>query len=141
MSGEQPYDFSQAKAAQREASTRQRAAEQFVIDSWKGYAEAERAYRAALAAKIVELKAGGMAVTACADVARGEPAVAALKHRRDIAEGVREAAGQAAWRASADRKAEQSFLEWSARKDIAETYQPPTHDDPRFAPVSGATHA
>ncbi len=134
----QPYDWAAAQAAQREASNRQRQAEQFVIDSWKSYAEAERAYRATLAAKILELKAGGMAVTACADVARGESAVAALKHRRDIAEGVREAAGQAAWRASADRKAEQSFLEWSLRRDLAEGYAPPQHDDPRFAAGSRA---
>ena len=132
MTASQPYDFAAAKDAQIIAAQRQRSAEQFVIDSWKQYAACERAYRSALAAKIVELKAGGMAVTACADVARGDHAVAALKHQRDISEGVREAANQAAWRASADRKAEQSFLEWSARVSIAETYNPPAHDDPRF---------
>jgi hypothetical protein len=121
----QPYDFPTAKAAQAHASERQRQSEQFVIDSWKRYAAAERAYREALSQRIVALKADGMAVTACADVARGEKAVAALKFNRDVAEGVREAAAQAAWRASADRKAEQSFLEWSMRRDLADGYRPP----------------
>jgi hypothetical protein len=37
---------------------------------------------------------------------------------------IREAAGQAAWRASADRKAEQTFLSWSMRRDLAEAYHP-----------------
>ena len=124
MTASQPYSFEQATAAQRAASDRQRQSEQFVIDSWKRYAEAERAYREALATRIVALKAEGTAVTACADIARGERSVAALKFARDVAEGVREAAGQAAWRASADRKAEQSFLEWSMRRDLAEAYHP-----------------
>lgn len=120
----QPYDWAAAQAAQAKASERQRQSEQFVIDSWKRYAEAERAYREALATRIVALKAEGTAVTACADIARGEKSVAALKHARDVAEGVREAAGQAAWRASADRRAEQSFLEWSLRRDLAEGFHP-----------------
>lgn len=61
-----------------------------------------------------------MAITACADVARGKPNVADLRYARDVAEGVREAASQAAWRASGDRKAEQTFLSWSMRRDLAE---------------------
>lgn len=128
----QPYDFATAKAAQDRASDRQRQSEVFVIDAWKRYAEAERAYREALSTRIVQLKAEGMAVTACGEVARGEKQVAALKFARDVAEGVREAAGQSAWRASADRKAEQSFLEWSLRRDLAEGYQAPTGDGPTF---------
>ena len=128
----QPYDFAQAQAASAAASNNQRRAEQFVIDSTRAYAEAERAYRKALASKIVELKAGGMAVTACGDVARGESAVADLKYRRDVAEGVKEAAVQSSWRASGDRKAEQTFCEWSMRRDLAEGYHAPTGDGPTF---------
>jgi hypothetical protein len=122
MTPTQPYDFATAQKAQERASDRQRQAEQFVIDAWKAYAEAERAYREALSTRIVQLKADGMAVTACGEVARGEKAIAALKVKRDIAEGVKEAAAQAAWRASADRKAQQTFLEWSMRRDLAEGF-------------------
>jgi hypothetical protein len=43
-------------------------------------------------------------VTLCGDLARGDSRVAGLKYERDVAEGVREAAGQAVWRATADRK-------------------------------------
>lgn len=114
----QPYDFQQAQAASKGAADDQRSSEQFVIDATRNYAEAERSYRKALASKIVELKAGGMAVTACGDVARGDGAVADLKYKRDVCEGVKEAAVQAAWRASANRKAEQSFIEWSARVSL-----------------------
>lgn len=128
----QPYDFAQAKAASAAASNNQRAAEQFVIDSTRAYAEAERAYRKALASKILELKAGGMAVTACGDVARGEAGVADLKYKRDVAEGVREAAGQSSWRASGDRKAEQSFISWSMRRDLAEGYHQVTGSGETF---------
>lgn len=121
----QPYDFARAQQASRAASDNQRSAEKFLIDSTRAYAEAERAYRQALAEAIVKLKAGGMAVTACADVARGDKLVADLRYKRDVAEGVKEAAAQSAWRASGDRKAEQTFIEWSMRRDLAEGYQQP----------------
>lgn len=128
----QPYDFGQAQLASRTAGANQKAAEQFVIDSTRAYAEAERAYRKALASKILELKAGGLAATTCGDVARGESAVADLKFKRDVAEGVKEAAVQSGWRASGDRKAEQTFIEWSMRRDLAEGYQPQTGDGQTF---------
>lgn len=119
-----PYTFDEAKQASEKASSNQRAAEQFLIDSTKHYAEAERAYRSALAAEIVKLRAEGMAATACGDVARGNPAVADLKFKRDIAEGVRDAAAQSAWRASADRKDELTFIQWSQRRELAENGAP-----------------
>ena len=118
----QPYDFQTAKAEQTKARAEQRTSEQWVINCWKAYAAAEKAYREALSKRIVELKAAGNAITACGDIARGEPAIATLKYKRDVAEGMREAAGQGSWRASADRKAEQSFLDWSMKRDLAEGY-------------------
>lgn len=116
----QPYDWPQAQHAQEQARAEQRAAEKWVIDAWKQYAAAERAYREALAAKIVKLKAEGMAVTAAGDVARGDPPIAHLKYLRDVAEGMKEAAMIGSWRASKNRQAEQTFLEWSMRRDLAE---------------------
>ena len=122
----QPYDFARAQSASRGVSDNQRAAEKFLIGSTRDYAEAERAYRKALADKIVALKAEGMAATACADVARGDRHVADLRYKRDVAEGIKEAAVQSAWRASGDRKAEQTFIEWSMRRDLAGLHAVPT---------------
>lgn len=120
MTASQPFDFGQAQAANQEASARQRAAETFIVDCAKQYAEAERVYREALAAKILALKAEGVAWTSTGDIARGDATVAALKARRDVADGMREAAVQAAWRASKDRDAVAKFCEWSLRRDLAE---------------------
>lgn len=125
MTATQPYDFGQASEADQAAHDRQRAAEQFIIDAGRGYAEAERAYREALALKILALKAEGTAWSSCGDIARGDPSVAALKYKRDVADGVREAATQAAWRASKDRDAESTRIQWSLRRDLAEGYRAP----------------
>lgn len=126
MTATQPYDFGQASAADQAAHDRQRAAEQFIIDSGRSYAEAERAYREALALKILALKAEGTAWSSCGDIARGDRAVAALKYKRDVADGVKEAATQAAWRASKDRDGEARRIEWSMRRDLAEGYRAAT---------------
>ncbi len=120
MTATEPYDFRQAAAADQVAHDRQRAAEQWIIDAARDYAEAERAYREALSARIVKLKADGTAWTSCGDVARGDPAIAVLKYKRDVADGVRAAAAQAAWRASKDRDAEATRIQWSMRRDLAE---------------------
>lgn len=50
------------------------------------YAEAEAAYRQALAIKLLELRGLGIPVTICPDLARGDEEVAALKVARDCAE-------------------------------------------------------
>jgi hypothetical protein len=100
-----PWDIDQARAAARQASAAQRSAE---------------AYRTALAVRITELHAEGVAWSATADLARGDKGVARLKRERDIAEGVVEAAKQAGWRASKDRDDVQAFIGWSQRREFAE---------------------
>jgi hypothetical protein len=129
----QPYDWRQAQEAQATARAEQRAAEKWVIDAWRAYAAAEQSYREALATKIVKLKSDGMAVTAAGDIARGEPRIAHLKYLRDVAEGMKEAAMMGGWRASKNRNAAQTFLEWSMRRDLAEYHgreQDREPDDP-----------
>lgn len=135
----QPYDFGQAYDADRNAEATQRAAEKFIVDCATTYANAESAYRQALAEKILALKADGMAWTTCSDVARGDVRVAALKVKRDIAEGMQEAAIQAAWRASKSRDSENRRIEWSMRRDLAEGYRPP--EVPADAVTYGARRA
>jgi len=115
-----PWTFDEARAAARRASASQRAAEDFIRDAFKTFALSEESYRLALAQKITELHAQGVAWTATADLARGDKTVAELRRRRDIAEGVVEAAKQAGWRASKDRDDVQAFTSWSMRRELAE---------------------
>lgn len=123
-----PYDFQEARQAAANASRAQERAEQFIREAAKTFALAEEAYRVRLAETIVELHAQGMAWTVCQDVARGQKDVARLRRDRDIAEGVKEAAVQSAWRRSADRRDTERFVEWSMRRELAEGYRPP--DEP-----------
>lgn len=116
----QPYDFGQARDAAASASRNQQAAEQFVREAYKQYAQAEETYRVELAKKIVTLRGEGWAATVCQDLARGDANVARLRRERDIAEGVKEAAVQSSWRRSADRRDTESFIDWSKRRDLAE---------------------
>lgn len=117
-----PWTIDQAKAACREASKRQEAAEQTVTNAAREYAQAEESYRIALAEEIVTVHGEGIAWTVAPDIARGRKHVAALRRERDIKEGVREALSQAVWRCTADRKDAQRFADWSMRREIAEGY-------------------
>jgi chlorite dismutase len=120
-----PWTFEQAMAACQQASQRQRAAEDAMREASVTFAEAEEAYRKALAVAIVtKHDTDGVAWTVAPDLARGDPLVARLRRERDIAEGVREASQQAAWRRAADRKDAQRFADWSQRREVAENGQP-----------------
>jgi hypothetical protein len=115
-----PWSFQEARTAAHQASANQRAGEEFVKEAHKGWAQAEKSYRVALAQRIIELRAAGNAATLCSDLARGDERVAELKFRRDVAEGVKEAAVHAAWRNSADRRDTEAFVDWSKRRELAE---------------------
>lgn len=128
-----PYDFDQATALTRQASATQRATEDLLRSTSESFAKAERDYRVALAKEIVRQHADeGVAWSVAPDLARGTPEVAQLRMLRDVAEGVREATQQQAWRASADRKDLTQLVCWSMRRDLAEGYEPHTEDGPRF---------
>jgi hypothetical protein len=118
----QPWTFGEAHAAHTAATTNQTQAEAFVKQAYRQYAESERVYREALAKRITELRAEGNSVTLCGDLARGDKHVADLKYKRDVAEGVKEAAAHAIWRATADRRTVEAFTQWSMRRDLAEGY-------------------
>jgi hypothetical protein len=117
---EAPYTFDEATRRAVALSSAQKTAEEATRRAYAGYAEAERAYRKALATKITELRADGQPATLAADLARGDERVADLRYRRDVAEGVVEAARQAAWRLQANRRDGHEFIQWSARRDLAE---------------------
>lgn len=115
-----PYDFGEARAAAENASRAQQAAEDFMREAAKAYALAEEAYRVELAKAIVREHGEGRAWTVCPDLARGDEKVARLRRERDIAEGVKDAASQAAWRRAADRRDTERFIDWSMRRELAE---------------------
>lgn len=110
-----PYDFGEARTAINAAKAAMAASEVATRDAYKVYAAAEQAYRMALAKKILELHADGIAWTSTADIARGDKQVADLRYRRDVAEGVKEAAQAATWRHTADRKDLAALVAWSMR--------------------------
>ena len=110
-----PYSFGEARNTANVASNRMKASEAFTRQAYAKYADAERAYRVALAKKILELHAEGKAWTVTADIARGDKDVADLRYERDVAEGVKQAAQDATWRLTADRKDLGAFIQWSMR--------------------------
>lgn len=114
-----PLDITEARAAARLASENQRHGEDQLREAFRDAARAEEAYRKALAQEITRAHAEGGAWTVCADLARGEATVAQLRYERDVKQGVKEAALQAAWRYAADRKDLGRFIDWSARIDLA----------------------
>lgn len=99
------------------ASVAQAASEQQVKEAYKDYAEKERAYRKGLARRILELKAESVAITAAADIARGDEHVANLRYERDVAQGVMEAARMTSFRHSADRRELEQLIQWSMKLD------------------------
>lgn len=115
-----PYTFGEARDAAARASRAQEAAETFMRDASKDAALKEEAYRVTLAQEIVVAHNDGVAWTTCGDLARGDKNVAKLRRERDIAQGVRDAAVQAAWRRAADRRDTERFIDWSMRRDLAE---------------------
>lgn len=115
-----PYTFQQAREAAARASMAQEQAERFIREAAGDFARAEEAYRVALAQEIVRQHATGVAWSSTADLARGDKRVAELRRERDIAEGVKDAAVQAAWRRAADRRDTERFIDWSMRREMAE---------------------
>lgn len=117
-----PWEFDEAHEKLRACSAEQKAAEAFVKTAYKDFAEARGNYREALAKRIVELRDKGTAATLCEKLAAGDEHVVKLEKRKDIQEGVVEAAKQRAWTAAADRKDAQGLAEWSMRRELAEMH-------------------
>jgi hypothetical protein len=135
MQQAQPMQFVDAIMEHRLASEAQHRAEQFLADKSKEAAQAERDYREALSVKIVQLKAAGEAATNARDLARGDPHVAELQYKRNVAEGLRDAAAQSIWRFTADRKDLEQFLDWSKRAAFLDM------EPPRESSVIGGRRA
>lgn len=119
-----PWTITEAAQAANAASAQQKGAEAQLRDAAADLAAKERAYRVALAQTITRFRADGHAATVCADLARGERQVADLRYARDVAQGVLDAAQQAAWRLTADRRTVDGLTRWSMGRELAEHGQP-----------------
>lgn len=120
MSVVSPYDYGEAKAAHARASRAQEAAARYRETCAADLAAAEESYRVALAQSIVRLHdEDGVAWSVCADLARGDRAVAQLRARRDIAKGMLEAAEGLSWKANADRRGVEQLVAWAMREGIS----------------------
>lgn len=115
-----PWTIGEARAACRNASIAQANVEDQLREAYKRFAAAEERYRTALAVEILRCHGDGIAWSTAPDIARGDPDVAKLRMERDIADGVKEATVQAAWRRNADRKDAQRFADWSQRRELSE---------------------
>lgn len=110
-----PYSFAEAREAAHRFQAAQLDGERALRAASEKLAEAERAYRVALARKIIEVHADGSAWTVAQDLARGDDKVADLRYLRDVAKGVFEATQTASWRHTANRKDCLALIEWSAK--------------------------
>lgn len=130
------WDFEQALTASRRGKEGQEAAEGDRKEAVEVHARAERAYRQALAAKIVEEVAHGAAWTVARDIAKGDKHVAQLQYERNVADGMKDIAEQRAWRHTADRKDIQDLIEWSRIVAPLGEQRETSHDLNR-APIGG----
>lgn len=80
----------------------------------RAYADAEQAYRVALAQKMLLLRSDGLPATLIGDVARGDKEVARLKLERDCSEAVYDSAKEAVnvFKKQIDVLREQIDREW-----------------------------
>lgn len=117
----EPWSFAEAREHAFAAADNQRKAEDQMLIAARDAAEAEEAYRVALAKQIVQLHdSEKVAWTVAPDLARGDDHVATLRYRRDLAISVYEAARQALYRCAADRRDVGQLIAWSMRRDLAE---------------------
>lgn len=108
-----PYSFTEARDTARRFQQAQLDGERQLKEASKALATAEKAYRMALAEKIVQVHADGSAWTVAQDLARGDKDVADLRYKRDVAKGVFEATQTASWRHTANRKDCLALIRWS----------------------------
>ncbi len=118
-----PFDLEDAREAVKVAGRVQAQVEDDLRDASRAAAEAERSYRQALAEEVVKLRADGTAATLARDLARGDKRVAALAFDRDVAKGMYEAVGQAAFRRGADRRDLSALIGWSMRRDLSDDFE------------------
>lgn len=113
-----PLEIVEARQAEYKASETQRKHADALAKAYDDLANAEYAYRTALSDRWKELKAEGWAMTTCGDIARGEPAIAELRRKRDRCEGEVEKLKELSYAYGADRRALDGIVDWSKHRDL-----------------------
>jgi hypothetical protein len=113
-----PLEIEDARDAAHRASEKQRECEDRLRTTSRDLAEAERQYRMKMSLRITSLIAQGTAATAAKDIVRGEPEIATLRYKRDVAQGVFESARQECFRRGSDRRDVDTLLNWSMKRDL-----------------------
>jgi hypothetical protein len=130
-----PFEIIDAREAEYKASESQRKLADELADAHGRVADAEYAYRRALTARIRQLHEGGMAITMCPTVARGEESIAVLRRDRDKLQGKLAGVEQECFRAGADRRALDGLIDWSKRRDLRVDAEP--HWDSKTGEIIG----
>lgn len=120
-----PLEIEDARQAAHRASELQREVEDDMRAAGRKLAEAKREHYKARTLRILKLKAEGMAITACATVAKGMDDIADLGFARDMAQVEYDAVAQQAFRRGADRKDVGRLLDWSMARDLRADTEPP----------------
>lgn len=115
-----PMTLGEARRALHSASQRQLDSEQAYRQSVEDLAAADLAYNRAVARKMVELHAEGVAWTAAKPLALGDETVSQLRYERDVKRGVVDAAESGRYRLQADRRSLEGIISWSMRRELAE---------------------
>ena len=115
-----PMSLGEARQALHQASQRQLDAESAYRQAVEELAGADLAYNRAVARKMVELHAEGVAWTAAKPLALGDQAVSQLRYERDVKRGVVDAAESGRYRLQADRRSLEGIVNWSMRRELAE---------------------
>ena len=132
-----PWTFGEARQKCLDAASAQEDAEQRVKDAYRDFADKQRKYKVALKKAMLRFKGEGFAISTCRDLARGDDHVALLAYERDLAEGNREAAVDAMWRHTANRKDAQRFAQWGERRELAEGFGQTPEPDWSSQPAAG----
>lgn len=119
----EPMDYITAVTVHRVESDLQHAAENFLSEKAREAAEAEKLYREELAKEITRRRGGGSSASAARDEARGQPHIADLAMKRDVALGLKDAAAQSIWRHTANRRDLEQFIDWSKRASFLDSQQ------------------
>lgn len=124
-----PFEIQEAREAEYVATKAQRDHGDVLARAHLKLAQAEYLYGRKLTKRIKELHVGGMAITMCERVAKGEREVALLRRRRDELKGELAKAEDYAYTLGADRRALKGLVEWSMYRDLR-VEAPPSEFDP-----------
>lgn len=120
-----PYEIEEAREAQHMASEGQRKLADTLAAAHKALAQAEFRYRRALSERMKQLHVdglkgdgGGLAITTCEVVAKGEEPIALLRRERDELRGDVERLNQLAFTYGADRRGLDELVVWSRGRDL-----------------------